>query len=88
LTRQEKQWNEREKKDIEQIHQRNLKIIQEFKNGEKLREWELKNFDEDFQLQWDEKRELHALESQQRFFQQPPHASCTRGRGQSTRDHG
>jgi hypothetical protein len=68
LTRQEKQWNEREKKDIEQIHQRNLKIIQEFKNGEKLREWELKNFDEDFQLQWDEKRELHALESQQRFF--------------------
>ena len=68
LTRQEKQWNKREKIYIEQIQLRNLKIIQEFKNGEKLREWELKNFDEDFQLQWDEKQELHALESQQRFF--------------------
>ena len=68
LTRQEKQWNKREKNDIEKIQLRNLKIIQEFKNGEKLREWELKNFDEDFQLQRDEKRELHALESQQRFF--------------------
>jgi hypothetical protein len=68
LTRQETQWNEREEKDIERIHQRHHKIIQEFRNGQKLREWELQNFDEDFQLQWKEKRELHELETQQQFF--------------------
>ena len=68
LTRQETQWNEREEKDLERIHQRNQKIIQEFRTGQKLREWELQNFDEDFQLQWKEKRELHELETQQQFF--------------------
>ena len=67
LTRQETQWNERETKDIEQIHQRNLKIIREFKTGQKLREWELQNSHEDFQLHWKEKRELHELEVQQQF---------------------
>jgi len=68
LTRQEEQWNEREEKEIEKIHTRNLQIIREFKNGAKLREWELNNMDEDFQLTWKEKRELHTLESQQMFF--------------------
>jgi len=68
LTPQETRWNKREEKDIERIHQRNLKIIREFKNGGKLREWERKNLDDDFELQWQEKRELHALESQQMFF--------------------
>jgi hypothetical protein len=68
LTRQEKQWNEREEKDIEKTHARNLQIIREFKNGGKLREWELNNMDKDFQLTWDEKRELHTIESQQMFF--------------------
>jgi hypothetical protein len=68
LTRQETQWNEREEKEIEKMHVRNLKIVREFKNGRKLREWELNNMDKDFQLTWDEKRELHMLESQQMFL--------------------
>ena len=68
LTRQETQWNEREEKEIEKMHVRNLKIVREFKNGGKLREWELNNMDKDFQLTWDEKRELHMLESQQMFL--------------------
>jgi len=68
LTRQEKQWNEREKKEIERTHVRNLRTIREFKNGGKLREWELKNFDEDFHLKWEEKRELQKLQSQQTFY--------------------
>ena len=68
LTRQETQWNKREKKDIERIYQRNHKIIQDFRTGQKLREWELQNVDEDFQLQWKEKRELHELKTQQQFF--------------------
>ena len=68
LTRQEKQWNEREEKEIEKIHVRNLKTVQEYTNGMKLREWERQNLNEDFQLKWEEKRELHALESQLTFF--------------------
>ncbi len=68
LTRQEKQWNERAEKEIEKIHTRNSQIVREFKNGRKLREWERKNFDKDFQLKWEEKRELHVIESQQTFF--------------------
>ncbi len=68
LTRQEKQWNEREKKDIERTHVRNLRTIREFKNGEKIRAWELNNLDEDFHLKWEEKRELHTIQSQQIFY--------------------
>jgi len=68
LTRQEEQWNEREEKEIEKTHTQNLQIVREFKNGAKLREWELSNMDKDFQLTWDEKRELHTIESQQMFF--------------------
>lgn len=67
LTRQEKQWNEREEKEIEKIHIRNLQSIREYKNGQRLREWESKNLEEDFRLKWEEKRELHALESQLTF---------------------
>ena len=82
LTRQEQQWNEREKKDIERIHERNLKIIQEFKTGQKLREWKLENLEEDFQLQWKEKRELHEIETQQQFINsllmQPAQAAETK----------
>lgn len=68
LTRQEKQWNEREEKEIERIHERNLQMLREFRTGGKVREWELNNLDKDFHLQWDEKRELQAVESQQTFF--------------------
>ncbi len=68
LTRQEKQWNDRENKEIERIHTQNIRTIREFKNGRALREWESKNLEEDFQLKWQEKRELHDIQSQLTFF--------------------
>ncbi len=68
LTRQQEQWNEREKKDVDRIHQSNRQVVREFKNGGKIRAWELKNLEEDFQLEWTEKQELQDLESQQMFF--------------------
>lgn len=68
LTRSEKQWNEREQKEVEKIRERNLQTVSEFMNGEKLREWERGNLDEDFKLTWDEKSELQKLETQQAFF--------------------
>ncbi|MDH5296590.1 MAG: hypothetical protein OEW26_05625, partial [Nitrospirota bacterium] len=68
LTRSEQQWNEREKKEVEKIQERNLQAVSEFMNGEKLREWERGNLDEDFKLTWDEKSELQKLETQQTFF--------------------
>ena len=68
LTRQEKQWNEREEKDVERTHEQNLRLVREFRTGEKLRAWELDNLEQDFQLAWQEKRELHAIESQHTFF--------------------
>ncbi len=68
LTRSEQQWNEREQKEVEKIQERNLQAVSEFMNGEKLREWERGNLDEDFKLTWDEKSELQKLETQQTFF--------------------
>lgn len=65
LTKQEEQWNEREQKEVASIQARNLKTVSEFSNGEKIREWERRNMDEDFRLKWEEKSELHQVESQQ-----------------------
>ena len=68
LTKSEKQWNEREQKEVEKIQERNLQTVSEFMIGEKVREWERRNMDEDFTLTWDEKSELQKLEAQQTFF--------------------
>jgi len=64
LTKQEESWNEREKKEVAKIKQRNLRTIAEFTNGEKMRAWTLGNLEEDFGLQWDEKAELHVISSE------------------------
>lgn len=65
LTRQEEQWNAKEQNDVETIRGRNLQTVSEFRNGENIREWERRNMDEDFELEWEEKSELHEVESQQ-----------------------
>lgn len=65
LTSQEEQWNTREQKDVETIRERNLQTVSEFRNGETIRAWERRNMDEDFALKWEEKSELHEVESQQ-----------------------
>lgn len=68
LTRQEEQWNERELKEVERTAERHAKLLSGFRNGERLRAWERSNLEEDFELDWQERSELQALESQQTFF--------------------
>lgn len=68
LTPQEDRWNERETKEAENLAARNHRTLAEFRNGEALRSWKIKNLEEDFALEWQEKAELHALDSQQVIF--------------------
>ncbi len=68
LTKQEERWNEREKKEVVKLEKRNRKIVSAFRNGEKLRKWETEKLNVDFKLTWDEKAELHALDSEQIFY--------------------
>ena len=68
LTKEEERWNERERKEVVKLEDRNKKTVSKFRNGEKLRKWEIGNLNEDFKLIWDEKAELHALDSQQIFY--------------------
>jgi hypothetical protein len=68
LTKQEERWNDREKKEVVKLEERNRKTLSEFRNGGKLRQWEIGNLNEDFKLTWDEKAELHALESERIFY--------------------
>jgi hypothetical protein len=68
LTEREEKWNAKEKKEVDKLKERSLKNLRDFRNGEKLRAWEIGVLNEDFKLAWDEKTELHALDSQQTFF--------------------
>jgi hypothetical protein len=68
LTDQEKRWNDREKKEVVKLEERNRKTLSEFRNGERLRKWQIEKLNEDFKLTWDEKAEEHALDSQQLFY--------------------
>lgn len=68
LTPQEERWNNKEKKDVARIEERNSKALSEFRNGAKLREWEIESLNEDFRLLWEEKAKLHALDSEQGFY--------------------
>lgn len=68
LTRPEEQWNERERKEVKTIAERNRKVLAKYENGAKLRESERANAEEDFELDWAEKRELNALASRRMLF--------------------
>lgn len=68
LTKQEESWNARERKEVAKIETQNAKVLTEFVNGAALRAWEMKNLEADFNLTCDEKRERHALDSQQLFY--------------------
>ena len=68
LTSQEERWNEREGEEVLRLKDRNAKLLNEFTSGEALRQWEIKNLKEDFQLEWAEKSELQALESEEYFY--------------------
>ncbi len=68
LTRSEQRWNEKENKEVIKLKEKNIKIIRKFKNGKKFRNWELQNINDDFKLTWQEKSDLHELDSQYVFF--------------------
>ena len=66
LTAQEERWNEREKKAVMKHEEQNRKLLAEFRNGAKLRQWEIDNLDEDFRMTWEEKDKVHALDVEQK----------------------
>lgn len=68
LTKQEEQWNDRERKEVAKIKKNNKYTISEFEYGARLREWEMQNMEEDFELKWREKAEDHALGAEQSFY--------------------
>lgn len=68
LTRQEEQWNKREKKAVAKHEEQNRKLLAEFRNGAKLRQWEIDNMEEDFRLTWEEKAKVHELDAEQKVF--------------------
>ena len=69
LTAQEERWNERERQEVLRLEDRNAQLLNEYATGEALRTWEIENLKEDFKLEWDEKTELHALDSEQYFYE-------------------
>ena len=68
LTKQEKSWNEREKKEVERLFKSNQRLLGEFLYGKELRQWEIENKREDFDLKWQKKSELQALNLEQTFY--------------------
>ena len=68
LTRLEERWNDSQRKDVAQIVDHNRKTVSEYRNGNKLREREIANLNEDFRLTWEQNARIHALESQRIFY--------------------
>ena len=68
LTEKEERWNERERQEVARLEDRIASLLNEYTTGEALRTWEIENLEEDFKLEWDEKSELHALESEHYFY--------------------
>jgi hypothetical protein len=68
LTTQEERWNEKEKKDVVKLEERNSEALSEFRNGAALRKWEIENLDEDFKLTWEKQAKLQELNSEQGFY--------------------
>jgi hypothetical protein len=68
LTKSEERWNEREKKEVVKLAERNRKTLSAFRNGGELRAWQRANMRDDFKLAWDEKAELHALDTEQHLY--------------------
>jgi len=68
LTKKEQRWNTKEKKEVLKIKEKNRKAVSKFRNGERIRNWEIQNSNIDFKLTWDEKAEIHKLDSTQLFY--------------------
>ena len=68
LTRQEEQWNQREEQEVAKIAERNAKLLATYRNGQRLRDWERANAEEDFRLQWEEDAERQAITAQHSVY--------------------
>ena len=68
LTKQEESWNEREKKAVKKLYDSSQRLLAEFIYGDKLREWEMANKQDDFKLLWQKKSELQKLNNEQSFY--------------------
>ena len=68
LTKQEKNWNEREKKEVVRLFKSNQRLLGEFLYGKKLRHSEIENKRTDFDLEWQKKSELQALKLEQTYY--------------------
>jgi hypothetical protein len=67
LTRTEMNWNTREQKEIEKTRERISRTLANHRHAGKLRAWARQNLEDDFRIDWEEKRELHQLEAQKSF---------------------
>lgn len=68
LTTAEERWNEREEKEVERLYQGNQRYLADFNHGARLREWEINNHREDFELEWRKRAELHELGAEQQYL--------------------
>lgn len=68
LTASEQRWNDKETREVEKLEAHNLKMLREYRNGERLRTWEIAVIKEDFKLDWEEQAELHALDGEQNLL--------------------
>ena len=68
LSKEEESWNKREKKEVEKLYKSNQRLLGEFLYGKKLRQWEIDNKRVDFDLEWQKKSELHALNLEQTYY--------------------
>jgi hypothetical protein len=68
LTRNEERWNEREKKEVQRLFDSNQRQLAEFLYGKELREWEIANKREDFELKSEKEQALHELKSEQTWL--------------------
>ncbi|MCM5571058.1 hypothetical protein M6I34_11130 [Burkholderiaceae bacterium FT117] len=68
LTRDEQRWNDGERKHVASVGDRNRKSLAKYRNGDKLRAFDLANMEEDFAIDWEERAELQALQSERTLF--------------------
>lgn len=68
LTKQEQRWNDNEQKNVDRLYKNNQRQLGEFIYGEKLREWEINNKREDFEMEQRKKKELHEIKSEQNYL--------------------
>lgn len=68
LTSAEERWNEQEVTTVERLYQGNQRRVSEYVHGARLREWEIQNRKEDFDLEWQERNELQEFNAEQQFF--------------------